>query len=282
MLSLNDGKLIGQIEGGELDGQYLFISPEENQENEICCGRCGEGCIKKKCCGGCNLCCYGSGENDDIGDEIDVNDGKIYPMPTIDERMVYYVAGPSGSGKSTYASHLISGFKSEFPKKRIYVFSRTDPYTDPSLAPLNPIYVECNEELIETPIDITSQLDEESLILFDDCNTIQNDKIRKAIEKLMGDILEVGRKLGIWIIITNHLVIPNERKIARTILNEMQSLTVFPKSGSQQQIKYVLEKYYGINKKQIEDIMNVPSRWITIFKNYPMTVMHEHGAFILN
>jgi hypothetical protein len=64
-------------------------------------------------------------------------------------------------------------------------------------------------------------------------------------------------------------------------MNEMQSMTVFPKSGSAQQIKYALKTYFGLDKNQIENIINLPSRWVTIFKGFPQTVMYENGAFIL-
>ena len=61
----------------------------------------------------------------------------------------------------------------------------------------------------------------------------------------------------------------------------MQSLTVFPKSGSSQQIRYCLKQYYGLNNKQINAILSLPSRWITIYKNYPMCVLYEKGAFVI-
>jgi len=122
---------------------------------------------------------------------------------------------------------------------------------------------------------------QDSLILFDDTNTVQADKVRKSIGKLINDILEVGRKLNITIVLTNHLVIPNERKESRVIMNEIQSLTVFPKSGSSQQIMYALKTYFGLNKDQIQEILELPSRSVTIYKSYPQYVVYEKGCYIL-
>jgi hypothetical protein len=207
---------------------------------------------------------------------------KLHPIPDLETRFIEYVAGPSGSGKSTIASELAMQFKNVYPNKPIYIFSRTDCRKDPAFAMLKPIQIAVDESLIDDPIDITQEISETGcLIIFDDCQTIHNDKIKKEVDKLMVDAMEVGRKLNCNMIITNHLVIPNEKKLARTIMNEMNMLTVFPKSGSAQQIKYTLETYWGMNNKQIKDILAINSRWLRISKNYPQYVLWDNGAKIL-
>lgn len=206
---------------------------------------------------------------------------RVEPRLNPYERSVSYIAGPSGSGKTSYALSVIKPYLELFPEKPFFLFSRTDYKDDPAYKGLKPIQIPINEKIIADPIDITKELTGGSIVFFDDCNTIQDDKMRKAIEKLIGDILEVGRKLDITIVITSHLVIPNERKMARTILNEMQMLTVFPKSGSSQQIRYALKQYYGLTNKQIDQIIALKSRWVTISKSYPNYVIYENGCFIL-
>jgi hypothetical protein len=219
-------------------------------------------------------------ESDDGYEEIESN-MKLEPLLDMEKRDIAYIAGPSGSGKSTFAVMLIKRFLKVYPEKDFFLFSRTDYKTDPAFNGMKVNQVTINESLIKEPIDITKELTGGCIVLFDDCNTIQDDKVKKAVDKLLADILEVGRKLGIWTVITNHLVIPNEKKIARTVLNELYSLTVFPKSGSVQQISYVLKQYFGLDKKQIEKIIKLPSRWVTIHKNYPMYVIYEHGVYLL-
>ena len=96
------------------------------------------------------------------------------------------------------------------------------------------------------------------------------------------DSLEVLKLVFNWSNITNHLIIPNEKKFARTVLNEIQYLTIFPKSGSSQQIRYVLKTYFGFKDKQITKILNLDSRWVRISKSYPMYILYDKGAYIMN
>jgi len=293
MLNFYKGRALAKISGGEYNNEILYIDTQDKKDEKDekkkyggCCNckKCSKKCSYKPCCKKCQVYYEESesSEYSDLGDSFEITDrGKMLPIPKVDERSVDYIAGPAGSGKSTYAAQLATAFKKIYPEKDFFIFSRTDAKDDPAFKKLRPIQVKINDSIVENPIDISKELTGGCLILFDDCNTIQDDKQKKAVDKLMADIMEVGRKLYIWIIMTNHLVIPNERKVARTILNEMQSLTVFPKSGSTQQIRYCLKQYYGLNNSQIENILNLPSRWITIYKNYPMCVLYEGGAFIL-
>jgi hypothetical protein len=206
----------------------------------------------------------------------------LVPIPDPNNRFIAYIAGPSGSGKSTYAAELATQFKKINPDKKIYIFSRTEAELDPVYQKLKPIQIPIDEELITNPIDITTEMSENGcLIIFDDTETIHNEKLKKEIQKLIMDALEIGRKLNCNLIITNHLVIPSNKNFARVLLNEIQTLTVFPKSGSSKQIMYALETYFGLNKKQIKELFLLNSRWVTISKSYPMYVMFNKGCYIL-
>jgi len=260
MFSFNNGRAVAKIKGGKYDGKIIHI---DNGENEEPTTKSKKG--KKE-------------KNDILGTDFEIDDGKLEIIPNLEQRETLYIAGPSGSGKSTFAAKYIQKYQKIFHNP-VYVFSR-DNGGDKEINALNPIYIPITEDLLANPIDITEEM-QDALILFDDCNTIQDDKVRKSVEKLINDILEVGRKLNIYIVVTSHLVIPNERKQARTIMNEMQVLTVFPKSGSSQQISYCLKTYFGLNKDQIEEILSLPSRQVTIYKTFPMFVVYDTGIYIL-
>lgn len=316
MFSLKSGRPIAKIVGGKYDGKILHLKTENDKPVKkatkpknmrkkggcnSCCGGCSVRCVKIKCCKRCQIHKYededsdytdsdsdlssSDSESDSEDDaEIDRNyfeltDGKLEQVPNIESREISYIAGPSGSGKSTYASNYAKYLRKIFPEKDLYIFSRKD--SDEPLDKLKPIRIKIDESLVENPIDLTKELSDGAIVIFDDVNTILDDKQKKAVDKLMADIMEVGRSYGIYTIITNHLVIPNEKKSARTILNELHTLTVFPRSGSAQQIRYALKTYFGLNNKQVDLILKLPSRYVTVSKSYPMYVLYDQGAFVL-
>lgn len=219
-------------------------------------------------------------ENEKGYNKIVVNGSEhLEPMPNVDGRDVIYIAGPSGSGKSTYASEYMTNFKKIFPQANIFVFSRVT--QDEKIDKLLPYRIAIDTNLINNPIDIFAELQEGDLVLFDDCDTIQDKKIRDAVSKVQNDILETGRHKNIYILVTSHLINGNDRKNTRTILNEAHSITIFPKSGSKYQIEYMLKNYIGLSKKQITDILQIDSRWITIGKSYPQYVMWRRGVCLI-
>lgn len=209
--------------------------------------------------------------------QIIEKDAKIVPVVDPVSRQVFYIAGPSGSGKSHYAAEIIAVYKKLFPNNEVYVFCRDT--QDPVIDKLGVTRVVINEEIYTDPIDITQGMDD-CLILFDDCDTIGDKKIKAAVDHLKNDIMEVGRKRNIYIIITSHLI--NKGHETKTVLNECHQLTLFPKAGSTYQSKYVLEKYVGLNKKQIDYLLKLPSRWVTIKRTYPQVCFYQHGCFMLN
>lgn len=203
----------------------------------------------------------------------------------VEGRSCVYICGQSGSGKTEKMLSLIKPYSLFFPKKKIFLFSRTNFKEDPAYKKykISPIQIKIDENLLHNPIDITSELksDDGSIVLFDDCATLQNDKLRNCIDKLVMDILEVGRKLDITTIITSHMIIGNTRATSRVILNECNIWCLFPKSGSLQQAKYALKEHVGLSNQQIDELMNLPSRSVSIHKTYPNYIFSDKIAYIL-
>lgn len=206
---------------------------------------------------------------------IELSEGTLDPIPNPEKRECLYIAGPSGSGKSTYASHYIKKFKIMFPKRKIYVFSRLN--EDEEIDKHKPIRILLNEELLEDPIS-TEEL-KNSLCLFDDIDTIQNKQIKNCVKSLLEDILETGRHQNIYCIVTSHLM--TNYKDTRIVLNESTSITFFVKSGDTYFIRQYLQKYGGLSKKQIDDILALNSRWVTLYKHYPKYILYQRGCYLL-
>jgi energy-coupling factor transporter ATP-binding protein EcfA2 len=244
-----NSRCIAKVIGGKLDKQKLYVvNPKHSKKYQT-------------------------------GKTVIVEDGILQPIPNIKTREIPYVAGPSGSGKSTWASKFAELYHKLHPDNEIYIFSRVA--KDPAFDKLHPVRVPVDESLVADPIDIMEEIEDHDLVIFDDCDTITDDKVKKAISKVKNDILETGRHKNICCIVTSHLINGNDRKDSRTILNECHNLTIFPASGGAYGIKYALKNYWGMGAKDIDKIMKLPSRWVTISKNYPQYVLYEKGSYIL-
>lgn len=259
--------------------QIISIIDTDKIKNKKCCNKC----IGKKCHGECCKKCRGgscsisfSYINDNIIREFKISDGYIQLLPNTKTRDTNFVAGKSGSGKSTWISKYLAWYKKMYPNNNIYLFSRLA--EDDVLDQYQPIRITLDEELVTDPIDPDEELCD-SLCIFDDTDTIKDKNIKKAINELKDDILQIGRHENIFVCIVSHLI--NNYKETRTILNESMYITFFPSSGSPHSIRYMLKNNMGLDKKQIERIMNLPSRWVTIKNSCPLAVIYETGVYLL-
>lgn len=217
------------------------------------------------------------------------DDGIIQMIPNIDGSERLYVAGPTGSGKSYFISKYIEQFTKLFKDAPIYLFSDQD--SDEVLDKFSPIRVKINESLLENPIkpeelsvpkikNPTKPEDYDPvLVIFDDTDSIEDKKISVAVSLFRDTLLKRGRHFNLYTICSSHQI--TDYKNTRIILNEVSMITVFPKSGSTNGINRVLGTYCGLNSSQIKRIFDLPSRWVSIFKNYPMYVMYEKGIYLL-
>jgi len=207
--------------------------------------------------------------------ELILNDGELMQLPTQKTRECIYVAGASGSGKTTYIARYLEEYKRMFPKNKIYIFSKL--HDDEVLDKLKPIRIIINDQLIENPIEVEEL--ENSCVVFDDIDTLEKD-LMEAVTKLRDDLLEIGRHNNIYMCNVSHLLM--NYKNTRRLLNETQTVTFFPKSGSSYHINRFLKVYAGLSKEDINRILHLPSRWVTINKTYPNYILYSQGAYLLS
>lgn len=208
--------------------------------------------------------------------EIIINDGEARPTinPNTD-RQIFYIAGQSGSGKSTFASFLIESYIKIFPTNKVFLFSNKD--YDPVLDQYSIIRVKIDEELINDPI-MCSDL-QNSLVIMDDIEAISNKKLEREMEIIRDRILNQGRSYKIYFILISHLI--NDYKKTRTILNEMHNITLFPGNTTYYSLKYLFEKYFGFDKANIKKLINLNTRWVSIYRQPKTTILYEKGAYIV-
>ena len=133
-----------------------------------------------------------------------------------------------------------------------------------------------NVELIED--DITAKDFADALVIFDDTDCLTNKAMKMKVNGIMTSILETGRHFNTSIIYTSHLATAGND--TKRILNECNSITIFPASLGGRSLKYLLEGYLGLDKQQIKRIRKMESRSVTIQKSFPMVVIGEKEMYV--
>ena len=208
--------------------------------------------------------------------EIKITDGKLQPLPnkTVVEKI--YVTAKSNAGKSTFVGKWLGEALKMFKDDELYIFSPIN--SDVELDKYGPIRIALDMDLLIDPIGAEEL--ENSIVVFDDTDTVRNPHLRMALSDFRDELLETGRHFNIRLLITSHVMM--NYKLTRRILNEATAVCFFPKCGNIYHIKRYLTKYVGLEKNQIKKIMRLPSRWICIYLTYPMYILHERGAFIVS
>jgi Sec-independent protein translocase protein TatA len=208
--------------------------------------------------------------------EIRITGGKLLPLPNKKVVEKIYVSAPSGAGKSTWCGNWIKEFKKVFRDDEYFVFSTIN--RDKVLDKHDPIRIPLTEDLLVNPISPNEV--ENAVVVFDDVDTITNPKIRNNIVGLRDWLLEQGRHFNTRMLMTSHLLM--NYSATRRLLNEATAVVFFGKCGSTYHIKRFLKQYAGLDKKQIKRILNLPSRWVALYKTYPMYILYEKGAYLLS
>lgn len=259
MLSLKKGRKIAIIKiKGNRKKEYIYIN-----ENDI----------------------YNSESDDNknkndktLTTNIKIKNGRILPLPNTQIVEKIYISAPSGAGKSTFISNWINEAlkMKQFKNDDVILFSSIE--QDEVLDKHDPLRVELNEELIENPLN--GEDVKNSIVIFDDTDTIQCTQINKAVLDFKNYLLEQGRHFNTRLLITSHIL--SDREKTKRTLNEATAICLFPRSGTTELIKKFLKDKLGFSKKQIKKMLNLKSRWVCIYKTAPMYIISEREIYILN
>lgn len=202
------------------------------------------------------------------------------PVPKV-KRSVNYICSGSGAGKSYYAGTIARNFHKAFKTQPedIMLFKPTV-QEDVAYKGIPMVSIAIDETLLTDPITLDMISDgNPKLILFDDTEAIHGKKIREAVKEFQDQVLLAGRKPDISCVVINHLI--TDYKNTRVILNEMTTLTIFSNDVAYDAVKYVCTKYIGLPKSDVEKIMKLPSRWVTISRPFPKYVMSQDQMYML-
>jgi hypothetical protein len=244
MFSFKEGRRIARIKGGKRDKGFIYLTDENTTDTEA-------------------------------SKEIIIKDGVLIPLPNKQVVEKIYVTAPSGSGKSTWTGNYMREYKKIFRDDPIYLFSSID--HDRALDKYDPERVELTEDIIQDPL--TPEELQCSLVILDDTDTIRDRRMLITLQKLRDWLLEQGRHFNIRMLVTSHLL--SNYQTTRRILNEATTVVVFPRSGSGTfHIKRFLKDYCGMGRREIKKFINLPSRWVSIYRSFPQYVLYEKGVYI--
>jgi predicted AAA+ superfamily ATPase len=198
-------------------------------------------------------------------------------FPTVDPKSDrILVSGPSGAGKSTWVGEYGRRYKKKFPKRPVYVISSVS--KDASLDKLKPIRID-----MDAFSDPEMELDPEetfteSMVIFDDVDTICDNALRKDVLALRDFMLEQSRHYDTHLICTTHILMNGAS--TRRLLNEGSKYVVFPNSNAYQ-ISNFLKRYIGLQSGSIDKFLNSDreSRWKMISRDYPLYVLSRHEIY---
>ena len=202
----------------------------------------------------------------------------IEPTHKKDGRDVIMVGGKSGSGKSHIARNFAIRYHALHPDNEIFFISYLE--EDPTIDEISKVM---------RRIKPTSFLDDEpsvhdfenSLVIVDDVEGYErtNKEVHNKIQSVIDMIATMGRHNGSSILVCSHLL--TDYKRTRLFLGEANHFVVFAHGASQNQLYNLLCRYSGLDKGDVDSIRSLRSRWVCVRTIFPITVIHENGAYIL-
>lgn len=222
--------------------------------------------------------------------EINLEEGHAFPMPDVRVtgpnekkwRQVLYVSAPSNSGKSTFIAKWLRLWIEERKKRKlptdIVLFSCVK--HDNAFTGLGIKQIELNQELLDTPIDMETEL-HDRMVIFDDIDSISDMKMRTYLQLLRDKIMTAGAHNGIDCINTSHQL--TNWKETRSSLKEAHLIVMFP-YAERAKINHFLEKTIGLeynDRMYITQKAAQQSRWVALGVRYPNYVIHEKGLKLL-
>jgi hypothetical protein len=276
-LSLTDGIPVAYIKGGDYDGYQVGIKKSDIKDNE--------------------LQSFFLGNNKGIMKPI-------YHTQLENAPNRYLISGISGSGKSYQSRNIAESYLELFPNNKVIIFTgkprieddifvcpkcrkyliNKDPDDEKVIERLKKCKL-CNkfkrfkldESLLEDPVDIA--ILKNSLVIFDDIETrLFNKDIIREVERIRNSIIHAGRSANIAILTINQNMLQGSKTTTPNTCSF--NITGFPKSGSYQFVEY-LERYLHIPKKIIKNIIDLPTRWVSINTCIPTYVLFEKGIFLM-
>jgi hypothetical protein len=187
-----------------------------------------------------------------------------------------FIAGGTLCGKSFMASKLAKNYQTQFPKRKVIMFSWVD--KDDNYDKIKNIHrIRVDDSILDDPIDLKELHD--SVCIFDDIEHFTDKHIVSELERIRNSAMNAGRHKNIDVIVARQNMLDGHK--TKTCLNSAFQVLGFPHSGGRYQLSEFLKKHMSMDKIQIQKILNLPSRWVLVNRSAPPYVLHEKGCFLL-
>ncbi len=203
------------------------------------------------------------------------SEGQIECVP-LQESSRISVFGPSGVGKSTWTGNFLQQYKKKYKKNKIYVFSPV--HGDGAFSKVSVEYIKLDDTLLDDPLEINEFSN--SVCVFDDIESINDKKIKEAIEKFRDICLECGRHENITTLCISHIILNGPS--TKRMLNESDQVVVFARSNFNA-IKNLCVRYYGFSKDDINYLKQIgeKSRWQCIKRSFPTCIISSNNIRVI-
>jgi DNA replication protein DnaC len=182
----------------------------------------------------------------------------------------FIIYGQTGCGKSYMANNLADIYHSMYPKNKIILFSAVE--EDKSINDRIVKRFVIDDSIVTDPIKMEEL--NNSLLIFDDIECIQDKKQRAAVFDLINRILTTGRHYGTDLIFCTHSI--TNGKETKYLLQELSDFIFYPSSNKYQNQR-VLKEYMGASNADVKKIFSLPSRWVCVHRGLNPYAMYNNG-----
>ena len=206
---------------------------------------------------------------------IELNDEVLFKLP-LDDHELIFVTGAPKSGKTYWTNEFVKRAIALYKKKAILITRLNE---DETLKNDEKLYtrIVINPELLIDKFTLEDFND--SIVIFDDIESSEYKKVTEYLYDLLSDMAKNGRHHNITIIFTNQMAMMYKR--TREILSMLTTLVIFPNSGSAYHMRRLLRTYIGLEKAEVDKVLGLKSRWVSISREKPQYVMYEGGVYLL-
>lgn len=191
------------------------------------------------------------------------------------KREILVVTGRSGCGKSYWIRAYVRNYLKLYPEHSVYLISSLS--FDDTLDEVPELKrIDLDKLVANPPKDVKTWKD--SLVIIDDVEGLDGVKTA-AVQRVQDMIASEGRHEGTTLVRAAHN--STDGRKTRLLLNEAHAFVIYPRSGSTNQIEYLLTKYAGMSKKSADAIMSLPSRWVMLHHSEPRYVLTSSTISLL-